>query len=122
MKIMENEKIPFANGHYSNIIEHNGILYISGQLPVDSEKNIPITIEEQTLLVLNKIDLMLNNVGSEKGKLLQVRIYITDISYWDIVNDVFSVFMGNHKPTRTIVPVNILHYNCMIEVDAIAYI
>lgn len=60
MKIIDSPKMPKTNGHYSQCIEHNGILYLSGQLPIDQiSKKIPKTIEEQTDLVLQNIE---NNI------------------------------------------------------------
>ena len=47
MKIIESSKIPKANGHYSQCIEHNGVLYLSGQLPINQDtRKVPKTIEE----------------------------------------------------------------------------
>lgn len=55
MKIINSQKMPNANGHYSQCIEHNGILYLSGQLPIDVKTGtMPESIEEQTALVLQK--------------------------------------------------------------------
>ena len=60
MKTIETPKMPKANGHYSQCIEHNGILYLSGQLPIDQNtKIIPESIEEQTDLVLKNIETIL---------------------------------------------------------------
>ena len=81
MKIIVSPKMPKANGHYSQCIEHNGILYLSGQLPIDQiSKKIPKTIEEQTDLVLQNTETILNEAGSSKNDILQVRIYISNQS------------------------------------------
>lgn len=123
MKIILSENIPSANGHYSPCIEHNGTLYISGQLPVNPDtKQIPDGVEAQTVLVLEKIDLILTEAGSSRQKVIQMRIYISDIALWDKVNEVYSQFFGAHKPVRCVVPVGELHYGCMIEAECISYI
>ncbi len=123
MKIITSTKIPPANGHYSPCIEHNGTLYISGQLPVDpSTKQIPDGIEAQTKLVLEKIDLILTEAGSSREKVIQMRIYISDIALWDKVNEVYTQFFGAHKPVRCVVPVGELHYGCLIEAECVASI
>ena len=73
MKIIETPNMPKANGHYSQCIEHNGILYLSGQLPIDQKsKIIPKSIEEQTDLVLKNSNTILNEAGSSKDQILQV--------------------------------------------------
>lgn len=123
MKIIKSENIPSANGNYSQCIEHNGLLYISGQLPISpNTKEIPNGITEQTKLVLQKIELIINESGSSKNQILQMRIYISDISLWESVNDIYTEFFGNHKPVRCIVPTGKLHYGCLIEAEAIAYL
>ncbi len=115
--------MPVPKGHYSQVIEHGGVLYLSGQLPVDDRSRVvPETIEEQTMLVLQKIELLLTEAGSSKNKILQIRIYLYDIHLWDQVNEVYSKFFTEHKPARCIIPSGKLHHGCMIEIEATAFI
>ncbi|MBC8315829.1 MAG: RidA family protein [Bacteroidales bacterium] len=121
MKIISTEQMTKPIGHYSQVIEHNGIIYLSGQLPVDPEtKTIPETIEEQSSLVLSKIAQLLTEAGSSKQQVLQMRVYISDIALWDQVNDVYSEFFGDHKPVRCIVPTRELHFGSLVEMEATA--
>ncbi len=123
MNPIHHKTIPPANGHYSQCIEHNGVLYLSGQLPVIPEtRSIPIGIEAQAKLVFRKIEQILVAAGSSKEKVIQVRIYIPDVELWDSVNALYSDFFGDHKPARCVVPTGKLHYGCLIEVEAIAHI
>ncbi len=123
MEIIETLNMPKSNGHYSQCIQHNGILYLSGQLPIDpATKAIPESIEEQTDLALKNIGLILNEAGSSIKKVLQMRIYISDISLWDKVNERYSVFFKDHKPVRSVIPTRDLHFGCLIEVEATAII
>ena len=86
MKIIDTPKMPKTNGHYSQCIEHNGLLYLSGQLPIDQKsKTIPSSIEEQTDLVLKNVESILTEAGSSKNHILQVRIYISNIELLCIV-------------------------------------
>ena len=113
--------MPVSNGHYSQCIEHNGILYLSGQLPIIKEtKSIPSTIEEQTILVLKNVETILNEAGNNKNNILQVRIYISDIKLWDKVNNGYIRFFENHKPVRCIIPTRELHFGCLIEIEVTA--
>jgi len=113
--------MPEANGHYSQCIEHNGILYLSGQLPINqNSRTIPISIEEQTDLVLKNIENILNEAGSSKNKVLQVRIYISNIKLWGKVNDRYSIFFHKHKPVRCVIPTRELHFGCLIEIEITA--
>jgi len=122
MKIIESPNIPPAKGHYSHCIEHNGVLYISGQLPVDPQtQTIPEGIEAQTLLVLKKIEQILQASGSSKEKVIQMRIYIPNVELWGKVNELYGQFFGEHKPARCVVPSGELHYGCLIEAEVIAH-
>lgn len=121
MKIIENKNMFPPNGHYSQCIEHNGILYLSGQLPITRyTKEIPNTIAEQILLTLNNIESILLDAGSDKQQILQVRIYIVDVKLWDEVNAIYANFFGTHKPVRCIIPTNALHYGASIEIEVTA--
>jgi reactive intermediate/imine deaminase len=123
MKMIKTEKMPLVKGHYSPVVEHNGILYLSGQIPTDPVTgNVPATIEEQTKLVLSKIELLLRESGSSLKKVLQVRIFLSDIDLWDKVNKVYGEFFGDHKPARCVVPVGKLHYGSLLEVEAVAFV
>jgi len=113
--------MPAVKGHYSPVVEHGGLLYVSGQVPVDPVTlKVPDTIEKQTELVLSKIEFLLKESGSSRKKVLQARIYITDMSLWDQVNSVYAGFFGKHKPARCVIPVGKLHYGCLIEAEAVA--
>ncbi len=115
--------MPLVKGHYSPVVEHNGMLYISGQVPTDPQTGeVPENIEDQTHLVFSKLRLLLDESGSSFNKVLQVRIYLSDISYWDVVNRLYSGIFGSHKPARCVVPVGELHFGCLIEVEAVAFI
>ena len=115
--------MPRANGHYSQCIEHNGILYLSGQLPLNQiSRAIPATVEEQTDLVLKNVESILKEAGSSKNEVLQVRIYISDINLWDQVNARYSLFFANHKPVRCIIPTRELHFGCLLEIEVTAIV
>ena len=94
MEIIKTSKIPKSNGHYSQCIHYNVVLYLSGQLPIDPvSKAIPETIEEQTDLALQNVELILNVAGSSKKQVLQIRVYISDIALGDKVNERYSIFL-----------------------------
>lgn len=115
---------PAPAGHYAQGIIAGGMLFISGQLPVEpGKKPVPgQTIEEQTLQVLSNLENILSAAGTQKNRVVKVTIYVTDIAFWEKVNRVYSEFFGEHRPARTIVPVRELHYGYDIEMDAIALI
>ncbi|MEO0469506.1 MAG: RidA family protein [Bacteroidota bacterium] len=121
MKIIQHAEMPHSNGHYSQCIEHNGLLYLSGQLPIQAaDRSIPEGIAAQTELALANVERILLAAGSNRNKVLQMRIYISDISLWDQVNAVYADFFKEHKPARSIVPTRELHFGCLIEIEATA--
>ena len=121
MEILQSPNIPTPKGHYSPAISHNGLLYISGQLPYDPQTQAsPPGIEAQTLATLGKIDLILREAGATRSDVLQCRVYVSDVNLWGKVNEVYAQFFGDYKPVRCVVPVAELHYGCLIEIEAIA--
>lgn len=114
--------IPEPKGHYSPGVVHNGVVYVSGQIPVDPFTGRVETgpIAAQTELAMANLERVLNAAGSSLGQLLSVTIYVSDMDLWDEVNAVYKRIMGDHKPSRAIVPVKELHYGCAIEIQAMA--
>lgn len=113
-----------SNGHYALATIHNDTVYVSGQFsidPVTSEKKFG-SIEEETLQVLQNIECILKEAGSQKKHILKMTLYIPDIKFWDRVNSVYKDFFGEHKPARSVIPTNELHYGFKIEMEAVAYI
>lgn len=121
------KKIPLeydsANtGHYSPGIISHGMLYISGQLSIDPDtRKVPEGgIREHAQKALRNVERVLHMSGATRNDVVQCRVYVTDIHHWDIVNDVYAEFFGDHKPARIVVPVSKLHFGCMIEIEALA--
>lgn len=113
---------PQPAGHYSQAIEHQGLVYVSGQLPINpksKEKSVG-TIEEQTEQVLTNLESILKKANSGKNHVLKVTVYIADIAHWNRVNRVYKNFFGDHRPARAIIPTKELHFGYQIEMDAIA--
>ncbi len=122
MQRIYTDAAPIPAGHYSQAIVHNGVVYVSGQLPVDvhAKEKIIGTIEEQTEQALKNVSAILLAAGSDLNKVLKVTVYISDIQLWSRVNKVYSNFLGEHRPARVVVPTRDLHYGYQIEIDAIA--
>ena len=122
MKSTRTDKAPLPGGHYSQAIVHNGLVYVSGQLPIDPKTGEKQTgsIEEQTRLVLQNLSAILDASDSSLKQVLKVTVYISDISLWGKVNEVYAEIFGDHRPARAIVPTRDLHFGFKIEVDAVA--
>ena len=124
MQAITTNNAPQPGGHYSQAIEHQGLLYISGQLPINAksgEKSLG-SIESQAEQVLANLEAILNDASSGKDHVLKVTVYISDITFWGDVNRVYAKFFGDHRPARAIVPIGELHHGFQIEIEAIAAI
>lgn len=109
-------------GHYSPGILSNGMLYISGQLPINPDTGMvePGGLEEQASRALANIERVLQAACLGRENVVQCRVYITDIANWDAFNRIYACFFGAHKPARAVVPVPNLHHGCLVEIEAIA--
>lgn len=122
MTTIQPENQPQPKGHYSPGIEHNGLIYVSGQLPMTLDTREPFTgdIGEQTELALRNVEAVLQAAGSDLSRVLQMTIYVSDMELWTAVNAKYAEVMGDHRPARAIVPVKDLHFDTKIEIQAIA--
>ncbi len=109
-------------GHYSHVVVHHGIAYISGQLPIGAGGPLPATssFEEQARQVLANVSAAVTAAGSDLSRVLKCTVYVVDIADWPAFNRLYAETFGDHKPARAVVPVSPLHYGYRIEMDAIA--
>lgn len=115
---------PQPAGHYAQALEHDGLVYVSGQLPVaaaSGEKRVG-SIEQQTEQALRNVQAIVEAAGSDLNRVLKVTVYVSDIALWDRVNAVYARFFGDHRPARAVVPTRELHFGFQIEIDAVAVV
>ncbi len=122
MKVIQPPNQLQPKGHYSPGIEHNGLIYVSGQLPMSLDTREPFTgdIDAQTELALRNVEAVLHAAGSDLNHVLQMTIYVSDMELWGAVNAAYARVMGDHRPARAIVPVKDLHFGTKIEIQAVA--
>jgi 2-iminobutanoate/2-iminopropanoate deaminase len=122
METISTADAPAPAGHYSQAIVHGGLVFVSGQLPIDPATRSPRTgpIEEQTELALRNLAAVLAGSGSGIDRVLKTTVYVSDIELWGRVNQAYAAFFGEHRPARAVVPTRDLHFGCLVEIDAIA--
>jgi 2-iminobutanoate/2-iminopropanoate deaminase len=123
VKLIHTEEAPIPAGHYSQAVVHQGVVYVAGQLPVRPDRGQdeePLSIEEQTERALRNTEAILNAAGSGLDLVLQMTVYVADMSLWARVNAVFARVMGDHRPARAIVPTTELHHAYQIEIQTVA--
>jgi len=109
-------------GHYTHAVTANGFVFIAGQLPIapDGNKLVDATFEHQAQQVLDNVAVALKGAGSAVSRLVQVRVYVTDIKQWPAFNAIYAEVLGDRRPARAVVPVPALHHGYLIELEAIA--
>lgn len=121
MKIINTSKAPAAIGPYSQAIELKGILYISGQIPVNpSDGTIPQGIEEQTRQSLRNIGAILEADGLSYDDVAKTTVLLADIGDFAAMNAVYAEFFTGNKPARACYQVAALPKGVKIEIEAIA--
>lgn len=122
MTFVQTSNAPVPGGHYSQAVVHNGLVYLSGILPItpDGRKLSDATIGEQTQQILANLDAILRAAGSHRENVIKVTVYVSDIHAWSTVNELHTQFFGDHRPAHSIVPVGPLHYGLSIELEAVA--
>lgn len=114
-------EMPVPKGHYSPAVVHQGVVYISGQLPIYPDGRVESgEIEAQLRVCLENIRTILQAAGSDLSHVLKVNIFVSDVALWPRINAVYADFFGPHKPARIVVPVQTLNYGALVEVDCIA--
>ena len=109
-------------GHYSHGIVAAGLVFVAGQLPIapDGKKLSDASFEVQVRQVLANVEAVLTAAGSSVAKLVQVRVYVTDIELWPEFDHLYAEWAGDARPARAVVPVPVLHYGFKLEIEAVA--
>ena len=109
-------------GHYVPGIISKGMVYVSGQLPIDFEtgKLGGDDLETQMKTAMKNVERILNEAGCGFDQMVQCRIYIPDVAYWDEVNRIYKSIVGEHRAARVVVPTTALHHGALVEIEAVA--
>jgi 2-iminobutanoate/2-iminopropanoate deaminase len=124
MKVVSTNNAPKAIGPYSQAIKHNGLVYTSGQIALNSDGHL-VSVDDvigQTKQVLTNLSAVLEEAGSSLNDVIKTTIYLADMNDFAAVNEVYGEFFGEHKPARSTVAVKTLPLNVKIEIDCIAVV
>jgi len=121
-KIIASEKAPAAVGPYSQAVECNGFLYVSGQLPIDKNTGefVPGGVKEQTEQSLKNISYILEEAGYSFDDVLKSTVYLADISDFAAMNEVYAKFFKEPYPARVAYAVASLPKGALVEIDVVA--
>jgi 2-iminobutanoate/2-iminopropanoate deaminase len=121
-EVISTANAPQAIGPYSQAIKHNGLVFISGQIPFDPATGTLLTgdIAEQTLRVLKNLSAILEAAGTSTDKVLKTTVFLKDMNDFAELNRVYGEFFGNHKPARATVEVSRLPRDVSVEIELVA--
>ena len=116
------DKAGKAVGPYSQAIEYNGIVYVSGVTAIDSQTGVPSgTVEEQAEKILTIIEAILEAAGSSMDNVLKATIFLNDVNDFAKVNEVYRKHFREPYPARICVQVAKIPLGALVEIDAIAH-
>lgn len=120
--IIATEKAPKAIGPYSQAVVHNGVAYLSGQIPLDpaTDQIVDGDIASQTERVLENIKEVLTACGSGLDRVVKTTVFLRDMSDFAKMNEVYGRYFATDSPARSTVQAARLPRNVSIEIDCIA--
>lgn len=120
-KTIASPKAPAAVGPYSQAVEINGILFVSGQLPADpATGEFPEGIEAQTRRSLDNIGYILEEAGMNFDDVVKTTVLLDDIKNFAAMNAVYAEYFKGDKPARVCYEVAALPKGAKVEIDAVA--
>jgi len=121
-EVIQTEKAPRAIGPYAQAIKADGFLFTSGQIALDpaTGRLIDGDISAQTRRVLDNLKAVLEAGGSSLDRVVKATVYLTDLSTFSKMNEIYAEYLGHVKPARSTVGVASLPLGASVEIDLIA--
>ena len=121
--IIETNDAPKAIGTYSQGLFYDSLVFTSGQIPIDPKTGSIIkgNFKKEVEQVLYNLSAILKAGNSSLDNVLKLTVFVTDLSYFSDVNDIFKLFFKSGLPARSVVEVSGLPLNSRIEIEAIGY-
>lgn len=121
-KIIFTEKAPAAIGPYSQAVEANGIVFLSGQIPVNPSTGEVVEggIKEQTAQVFENIKNVLAEAGLTTANIVKTTVFLADMGLFADMNAVYANYFEGDFPARSAVAVKALPKGVLVEIESIA--
>ena len=120
-KVICSEKAPGAIGPYSQAIEANGMVFVSGQLPIDAATGVmPDGVEAQARQSLENIKHILEAAGLTMADIVKTTVFLQDMSLFAGMNGVYATYFDCAFPARSAVAVKALPKDALVEIECIA--
>jgi 2-iminobutanoate/2-iminopropanoate deaminase len=112
---------PFQGAPYSQAIAHGGLVFVSGQLGIDTEGNmVQGGISGQTDQVMENLSAILEAAGSSLQNVLKATIFLADLGDFQAMNEVYERHVGEEPPARATLQVAALPSGALVEIEVIA--
>ncbi len=123
-EIISTESAPKAIGPYSQAVRWNGLVFCSGQIPLDPATGQLIEggIEEQTVRVLENLKAVLEAAGASFESVLKTTIFVKDLGDFAKVNEIYGRYFPVNPPARATVEAARLPRDVKVEIEAIAFV
>lgn len=120
-QVISTDQAPAAIGPYSQAIKLGGLLFTSGQIPLDaSGQLVDGGIEEQAHQVFRNLEAVLAAAGATFQDVVKATVFMKDMNQFATVNGIYSSYFGDHKPARSAVEVARLPRDVLVEIEVIA--
>ena len=121
-RTISTESAPRAIGPYSQGIAAAGLVFLSGQVPLDPGTGALVqkTIQEEVARVLENLKAVLEAAGSGLDRVVKTTVYLTSLKEFEAMNEVYGRYFGENRPARSTVQVAALPRGARVEIDAIA--
>ena len=123
-QIIQTSEAPRAIGPYSQAIVANGFVFASGQVGIDPKTSELVSggTAAQAEQALENLGAVLRAAGSSFDAVVKAQIFLTDLSEFALVNDIYARFVGDGLPARATVGVAALPKGASVEIDAVALV
>jgi 2-iminobutanoate/2-iminopropanoate deaminase len=120
-KPIHTDAAPQAQGPYSQAVVYGGLVYCSGQIPLDPATGelVSGSIDVHTTRVLKNLDTVLNEAGSDSSLVLRTTVYLADMADFGAMNAAYQVHFGDTKPARSTLQAAALPLGVRIEIDCV---
>ncbi len=120
--VIATERGPRAIGPYSQAIRANGLVFASGQIPLDpvTQQVVPGDVRVQTERVLENLKAILESAGSSLHQVVRATVFLVDLNDFAAMNEVYGRYFPTQPPARSTVQVARLPGDVRVEIDVIA--
>jgi 2-iminobutanoate/2-iminopropanoate deaminase len=120
-QILHSDNAPQPIGPYSQAIECNGLVFLSGQIAIDPKTGemTGANVSEQTRRIFQNIRALLADLSLDMGFVVKTTVFLTDMASFGSFNSIYEEEFGGWKPARSVVEVSRLPKNALLEIEAV---